>query len=139
MSGPYLQMAVLCEKVLQEADGVTSIIRIVDRITLSAKDKTAPADMPAVPINLKAIIGFKSGMARGPYTVKVKPVSPSGVASSTIESPLLLEGEDRGAAMVLDLAFQAKEEGIYWFEVYLLDVLITRMPLRVVYQRLVIG
>ena len=30
----YLQMAVFCEKVLREADGVLSVIRIVDRFTV---------------------------------------------------------------------------------------------------------
>jgi hypothetical protein len=29
--GPYLNAALLCEKVLQERDGVLSIIRIIDR------------------------------------------------------------------------------------------------------------
>ena len=29
--GPYIQVAAFCERVLQEADGVVSLIRIVDR------------------------------------------------------------------------------------------------------------
>ena len=31
--GPYWATAVLCEKVLEEKDGVQSLIRVVDRIT----------------------------------------------------------------------------------------------------------
>jgi len=36
--GPYLIAAVLCEKVLQEKDETVSIIRMVDRITLTTHD-----------------------------------------------------------------------------------------------------
>ena len=49
---------------------------------------------------------------------------------------MLLEGEDRGANLILQLAFQAEEDGLYWLEVHLHDALITKIPLRVVYQRL---
>ena len=62
VGGPYLSVAVLCEKVLREADGVSSIIRIVDRITVSAKGKEAPPDMPPVPVNLTAVIGRVDGI-----------------------------------------------------------------------------
>ena len=31
--GPYLSAALLCEKVLEEKDGVKSAIRIIDRVT----------------------------------------------------------------------------------------------------------
>lgn len=66
--GPYLAMALLCEKVLREADGVLSLIRIVDRITVSFSGPDAPVQMPPAPVNLTLVVGFKSGFARGPYT-----------------------------------------------------------------------
>ena len=34
MPGPYITMATFCEKVLQEADGVLSVIRIIERVAL---------------------------------------------------------------------------------------------------------
>lgn len=135
VGGPYLQMAVLCEKVLREADGVISVIRVVDRITLSVTGP-APAQMPPAPINLMAVIAFKSGFARGPFTVRMKLVAPSHQELNTVELPILLEGEDRGACLTVQLGFQAEEEGLYWFDVYLLDALVTKVPLRVVYQRM---
>lgn len=137
VGGPYLKMAVLCEKILREADGVVSIIRVVDRITLSVAGPGAPTDMPAAPITLTLVLGFVSGFARGAYRVKVKLMSPSHQEVSTFELPMLLEGDDRGAQMALQLGFQANEEGLYWFEVYLFEEgLVTKVPLRVVYQRL---
>jgi hypothetical protein len=50
--GPHVGIAVLCEKVLQEGDGVLSLIRVVDRIIHSAVGPEAPDEMPPVPIGL---------------------------------------------------------------------------------------
>jgi hypothetical protein len=134
--GPYLAMAVLCERVLKEGNGVLSLIRIVDRITLSVSGQNVPTEMPPAPVFLTLVLGFKSGMARGAFTVRVRVVKPSQETSNTFELPMLFEGEDRGAQVSLNLGLQVAEEGLYWFEVYLLDALITKVPLRVVYQRL---
>lgn len=140
LSGPYLATAVLCEKVLREADGVLSIIRMVDRITVTPPSGLpAPAHMPVVPINLTAVLCFKSGFARGPYTVKIKAINPSRRELNAVELPILLEGEDRGANLVINMGFQADEEGLYWFEVFLMDTLMTKMPLRVLYQRIAVS
>jgi hypothetical protein len=45
--GPYLQMAVFCDRVLQEKGGVISIIRVVDRLIITA---TGPDDRSALPL-----------------------------------------------------------------------------------------
>jgi Family of unknown function (DUF6941) len=138
-NGPYLTAALLCEKVLQEKDGILSAIRIVDRIIATAQGSQPPEQMPPVPVNITALLMLKSGEARGSYTVKIQPVAPSGFKSPEVSWPIYLEGEDRGANIVLQIVFQAKEEGLYWFEVSFKDELLTRIPLRVVYQRLAIG
>ena len=43
--GPYLAVAVFCEKVLVERDGVTSAIRLVDRVNRSAVGPESPEVM----------------------------------------------------------------------------------------------
>jgi len=134
--GPYLHMAAICERVLREADGVLSLIRVVDRIMVSVTGEGAPAEMPPTAMNLTLAVGFKSGFARGAYTVRVLTVSPSHQVLSTFEAPVLFEGEDRGVQLTLGLGLQVQEEGLYWFEVYLHEVLFTKVPLRVVYQRM---
>ena len=134
--GPWLQVAVLCEKVLQEASGTLSAIRIVDRLTATAQGPEAPELMPALLVNLQALIVFRSGEAKGSYTVTLQPVLPSGLKPQSVSAPVLLEGDDRGAHLIFAMNFQAQEEGLYWFEVLLKDELVTRIPLRVVYQRI---
>ncbi len=127
----------LCERVLQEQDGVLSFIRMVDRIVSTAVGTDVPAEMPAVPVNLTMVIVLKSGDARGSYAVRVGLEAPSGQHLGDQQLPVLLEGEgDRGINLIVNLAFQAEMQGIYWFSVYFgdQDVLLTRVPLRIVYQ-----
>jgi hypothetical protein len=46
--GPYLAAAFLCEKVLQEKDEAVSIIRIIDRVTLTVPASTSPEILPPI-------------------------------------------------------------------------------------------
>jgi hypothetical protein len=130
-------VAVLCEKVLQEADGVISLIRIVDRLIQSTVGPGVPEEMPPFPVNLTAVIVLKSGSARGRHSIRLTIEAPSGeqMPQEAI-MPLLLEGEERGINVVLNLGFMAEHEGLYWFNVHFgtQDVLLTRIPLRVIYQ-----
>lgn len=134
-SGPYLTAALICEKVLQEKDGSISVIRIVDRITLNALASQSPETLPPTPVNLYALIAFKSGSARGRHTVKWTIETPSGLKLPEQLLPVLFEGEDRGVNLVLNLNMMLDQEGIYWFGVLLEDQLLTKIPLRILYQR----
>lgn len=134
--GPYLIAAVICEKVLQEKDETISIIRMIDRVTLTAPASASPETLPPIPLNLNAFISFKSGSARGRHTVKFRTETPSGIKSPEQLLPVLFEGEDRGANLILNLNIVIDQEGVYWFDVFLEDRLLTRIPLRVLYQRI---
>jgi hypothetical protein len=81
------------------------------------------------------VVSFKAGFVRGKHTVKIVPVSPSGVELPSIEVPQLFEGEDRGTMLAAQMNFLVQEEGLYWFRVYFETALVTQMPLRVIYQR----
>ena len=141
-TGPYLQTAVVCERVLNEQDGVLSLIRIVDRIVQSAVGPDPPEEMPPVSINLSMVVVLKSGEARGSHPVYIALEAPSGQEMGEQQLQVLLEGEgDRGVNLVVNLAFQAEMPGLYWFSTYFGDdrILLTRTPLRVVYQPQRIG
>lgn len=130
--GPYVGIAVFCEKILREADGVMSLIRIVDRITFQVPTPgTAPAAYPLV-----AVIMLKAGDAHGTYSIVLQTTGPSGQTLGTIEAPALFEGNDRGVAVALQFAFQPAEEGLHWFDVMVEGQRLTRIPLRAIYQRL---
>lgn len=134
--GPFVQLAVLCEKVLREQDDVLSLIRIFGRMTTTATGPGAPESMPPSPISVAMVLGFAAGAARGRAAVRVDTYAPSGLRNSQSPSlSVLFESEDRGANVILDVQFVADQEGVYWFEVLVDERPMTRIPLRVVYQR----
>lgn len=130
LGGPYLTIAVLCEKVLQEKDGVPSIIRVVDRITISGHSPS----MPPTQISPTLVVAMKAGMFRGVADLEIQPFLPSGTRGPSLRVPLEFQGDDeRGPFAVLQLGFLVTEPGLYWFEIKLSGMLMTRVPMRVVY------
>ncbi|SRR5712692_2430913 len=135
--GPYVQSALICEKTLTDADGVMSIIRVVDRMTIQAVGTEPPADMPPQQLPLNVVLMLKSGDARGRHALKFRPEAPGGEQRPALEIQLNLEGDERGNNVNVDLrGFVIDREGLWWFDVLFGDneTLLTRIPLRVIYQ-----
>jgi hypothetical protein len=137
-NGPYLNYAAVCEKVLHEADGVLSLIRIVDRITVTVivpalpGAQAAPSLIPsAPPISVTFILGLKSGDFIGSVPVKIWIETPTGARWPEYETSASLEGQERGANVILPLQFPVQEEGIYWFVVEVSGETLTRVPLSI--------
>lgn len=141
MPGPYLAVAVLCEKVLQEQDGVLSAVRIVDQLTQGAIGPEVPDDMPGLLINLTALIVLKAGDARGRFAVRLRPELPSGQQMPPAEFAVRFDGaSNQGQALIMPLNLEVEEEGLYWFDVLFVaqrggdDQLLSRIPLLVSYR-----
>ena len=135
--GPFLAMAAICEKVLEEKDGVLSVIRIVDRSVVRPQlvpGVVASSGMPPTVIALTVVLSLKSGNARGSHRLSLQPETPSGLKINPVSVSVLFEGEDRGVNLVMPMQMQVTQEGLYWFDVLLDDQRLTRIPLRVVYQ-----
>lgn len=146
-TGPHVVMAVLCEKALQEQDGVISIIRVVDQITQTQTGPDTPEAMtPFVASDLTLVISLKADQARGRYGIKVRPEAPGGFQLPAIEQAIQLQaGGGGGVNLILPLILPVSQEGLYWFDVFLTgpapqpERLLTRVPLEVVYQPLRLG
>jgi hypothetical protein len=129
----HLHVATFCEKVLREADGVNSIIRMVDRFIVQGDSE----EMPPVVLQFTVYISFKSGFMRGKQKIAMRPKSPDGNDMPGMDFPVLFEGDnDRGVALTFPVRWAVQEEGTFWWEVFLNDELVTSMPLRVIYQRM---
>jgi hypothetical protein len=133
-AGPHLAVAVVCEKPLQEQDGVLSIIRIIDRVIVSASGPDVPDTMPPTQLSFFMVVTLKSGAARGRHTLRLRPEDPSGAQLNALEVPIHFEGEERGANVVVQFNLNAELEGLYWIDVLFGEDVMTRIPLRVVYQ-----
>jgi len=135
--GPYIQVAGLCDQVIEDKTGALSLIRIIDTITHTEARPDAPMEMPPVTYQLKMIIMLKSGRARGRHELKIIPQLPSGEDKSPFSRTVHMEGEERGVNTIINMVFTFTMEGLYWFNVYLGDSLLTRVPLRLKYDRVV--
>lgn len=133
-SGPFLAAAFFCERILEDKDGTLSAIRIIDRVTQTAHGPAAPTEMPPLQVQLSALIALRSGQARGRRTIVLRPENPAGQRAESAELPVQFEGEERSAIYTSQVGFIAEMEGLYWFDVLLDEELLTRIPLRVVYE-----
>ena len=135
--GPYLTLATFCEQVLQESSGVLSLIRIVDRMVVTASGPNAPEDMPPAELTWTLVITMKSGDSRGSHPVKIVPQIPSGETLAPVTLPIHLEGENKGQNLITRMNMQLRMPGIYWFQIFFDDQLVTKVPLEVIYSRIV--
>jgi hypothetical protein len=132
--GPFLSAALICEKVLQESNGVKSAIRIIDRITHQAVGPNPPQEMEPFDYKATLLLRFKSGRARGTYPLEIQLVKPSGESTTPLRQTILFEGEeDRGMDIVANMSIRFDLTGIYWFNIILNNVQLTRIPFRVIY------
>jgi hypothetical protein len=138
---PYLRSVILCERIMEEKDGVLTAVRIIDNVFVAPqrKDVPAPDAMPSVPLNFAVLISFKAGAARGPFEFQTKFLSPSGKAT-VVEMPPLkanFDQADSGVNFILHLTVVTREEGLYWFEVSIAGESepVTRVPVKVVYSK----
>lgn len=137
--GPYVQIAAFCERVLREADGVLSLIRVIDIITHTERGPDPPYEMPEVHYPLFLSITLKSGTARGRHEITVIPEQPSGETLKPITLSVNMEGEGKGVNITSRIDLPYKMEGLYWFNVQFDHQTITRLPLEVRYSRMVSG
>jgi len=137
--GPYVQLALFCERVLREADGVISLIRVVDRVTHTERGPNPPEEMPEVHYPLFLVINLKSGAAKGRYNITITPEQPSGETLQPITISVKMEGEGKGVNIASRIDIPYKLEGLYWFNIQFDNKIITRIPLEVCYSRMVTG
>lgn len=132
VSGPFVNVACICQVPMQEANGVLSIIRVMDRVQVIG---ITPQMQPQPLQNLALVVVLRSGTLREQHTLRLVPVTPSGESLPETEFKVLFEGDDRGPAVMTPVGLVATEEGLYWFDLYLELQLLARIPLRVFYQR----
>jgi hypothetical protein len=140
-TGPFVGVAVFCEKVMQEQTGGLSLIRITDTINRAIVGPDAPREMAPFIADVTLVVMIKSGQAKGSFGLMIRPEAPGGFEMPPFEQSVHLQGEAWGGAIITPLQFPVTSPGVYWFDVVLIDPsasveqLLTRIPLEVVYQR----
>lgn len=137
--GPYIQAACFCDTVIEDKTGVLSLIRVIDTLTHAEAGPTPPEELPAFGHTLKLVLMLKSGVARGRYNLKIVPELPNGTTQPPLLVTVHFDGEEKGQNIVADMNIVFTLEGLYWFDVFLDDTKFTAIPLRVKYNRVVVG
>ena len=131
---PLLKAALVCETVIQRADGVVSFINIVDRRMITAQGQDLPAEMPPHEWDFNLCLMFVSGIYVGKATLAVSVQSPDGLRKPIHSAAQYFDGGDQGINFFMRMKFTFKTEGQYWFEVYVNEQPVTRVPLRILYN-----
>lgn len=113
MAGPYLQAALLCERVLVEKDETVSAVRIVDRVTAA---QMPTAEIP-VATNLSLLVMLKFGDAPDPLLVEAEMTSPVGqkvfIVKQEVVKPKTAPGGLAGANVFGPMLLPLHVAGIY--------------------------
>ena len=90
--------------------------------------------MPESTVELTAFVLLKAGDWRGGTELSLEPEAPSGHKHPKLSFHPNFEGMTIGGFHSRLIKVSFKEAGLYWFHVSLNQQLITRMPLRAVYE-----
>lgn len=132
---PLLKAAVICETVIPRNDGVLSLINIVDQRTITAEGPAVPPEMPPQEWEFHLVLMFVSGTFVGKTAISVTVQGPDGLRKPIHSAEHFFEGGARGANFIIRMKFTFQTEGLYWFDVYANDQMVTRVPMRVMYNR----
>ena len=137
-AGPYLLAALLCDRILVEKDGSKSLIRQIDKLTQTAMGTDPPEEMEPFTHTVSMYVCLRRGDQGGKHQLGVTIVGPSGSRTTILATPIDFEGvPGSGIDLTAELPVRIEKPGAYWFEVALNASIITRVPLRVNYERVV--
>jgi len=135
IEGLYLNFAVICEKVLREADDVLSFIRIVDQVNMTIVTPPGVDVPPELPqtssVPLTFAVGLKSAGYSGPVVVKLRVEEPAGLKLPEFQTVQQIAQADRGVNLIFPMQLPVQDEGVYWFVVEVSGDVLTRVPLRI--------
>ena len=128
---PLVAQACVCEQMLQDKDGVSSLIRVVDTFYLADPPAGVPDNIKAA-IQCTAVVSLKSGALKGKSVASLRIRSPSGKLRTIVEKwPLeFLEAEEYGANISVRMTLEAKELGLYVIDVLWEGETLTSIPIR---------
>lgn len=135
-TGPFVNVAVFCEKALTERDGVLSLIRVVDQLNVQAQGINAPDDMPpGAVIQPTLVLVLKPGEAKGRQKIRIDIEHPDTTVRRGAEQAVNFSGgPTNGLNVVVQTRIVLSTAGLYWANVNVNDRLVTRVPLLVNYS-----
>jgi hypothetical protein len=124
-SGPFVGLAVLCQRVDRQPDGSTDLIGIVDGFSLDSPflDKSQEVTM-----RLNAVISLRAGDLRGSHTLAVRGRYPAGLDGPMVSRLVEFTDDLPVATLLIPVEIELEHVGTYWFDVLFDQRTITRIP-----------
>lgn len=126
--GPYVALAVLCQRIDLQPDGSADLIGIVDGL---AVDDPHDPDTPPLVLNVRALIALRGGSVRGPRRISIRGWFPSGNEGLSADKTVVFSDDRPAATLNLPLELELPELGTYVFDVLCEDQLLTAITLDV--------
>lgn len=126
--GPYVALAVLCQRIDLQPDGSADLIGIVDGL---AVDDPSDPDTPPLILNVRAVIALRGGAVRGPHRLGLRGWFPSGAEGLSAEKTVVFTDQRPAVTLNMPLELELPELGTYVFDVLVDDALLTAITLDV--------
>lgn len=126
-AGPFVAMAVFCQRVERQPDGTVDVVGVVDGVSVSAPPD-GPLAEPAI-IRLLGLVSVRAGSVRGAHRLSLQAHFPGGDDGPALVRPIEFSDRAPGATLSFPLELEARDAGLYWFDVFFDDRPLTRIPL----------
>jgi hypothetical protein len=137
-AGPFVALAVLCDRIEPKPDGTVDVHGIVDGVVITPEEEEEGDPLglrPAARLSLTAVVSLKAGDRRGTYQVGLQGIYPSGAPGPTATRPVEFTDDMPGASFVVPLELEVHEPGVYAFDVTWDGALVSRITLQVYYAQ----
>ncbi|TVR77012.1 MAG: hypothetical protein EA415_00525 [Sphaerobacteraceae bacterium] len=133
--GPYLLMAVLCQRADQDQYGSFNVINVLEQLVVGSDDPGAPEEFPGFRLESQLVVSLASGEFRGDAVISIVPTDPALKKLEAVSQEVRFSGEDHRVTIVSNVSLDVEHTGVYWFNVLLDDKSICWIPLRIGYHR----
>lgn len=126
--GPYVALAVLCQRIDMQPDGTADLIGIVDGL---AVDDPEDPNTPPLIINVRAVLALRGGSVRGQKRLTLRGWFPSGAEGLSADKVVVFSDARPAVTLNVPLELELPELGTYVFDVLCDDELLTAITLDV--------
>ncbi len=126
--GPFVAMAIFCQRVDLQPDGSADVIGIVDGVAITPQHVE---DAPPLVLNVRAVIALRAGEVRGTRTIGIRGTYPSGAEGLHAHRVVQFTEQRPAVTLNVPLELELPETGVYRFDITADDQMLTLLTLTV--------
>lgn len=147
--GPWINVAAVCERFLEEKDNVLTLVRVVDQVAVSLYGITADGQrvplepgqvpnevmeqLPTPPTRLALVVMLRGAGPGQRAQVRVDTEDPQGQRRLVSEEDVSFAAPTGGYNLLVRMDLVFTHPGVHWFDIFCDGRLLSRIPLEVVF------